>query len=143
MQIGSEIIANWVSLLRWFVSFLARRLSTTAFYSMSTCHLSLPRSLNRECREKGSSTCTTRSVRSLPRARPSTSQRPSISQMYLAKHTKEYSDREEESFRILQDPRQLPPAHRTQPLTPPGLDMAFIYIGIHSCAGFPLRQKSL
>ena len=46
-----------------FVSFLARRLSTTAFYSMSTCHLSLPRSLHRECREKGSSTCTTRSVR--------------------------------------------------------------------------------
>ena len=37
---------------------------------------------------------------------------------------KEYADSEEESFRILQDPRQLPPAHRPPPMTPPGLDIA-------------------
>ena len=34
---------------------------------------------------------------------------------------KEYADSEEESSRILQDPRQLPPAHRPQPMTRPDL----------------------
>ena len=36
---------------------------------------------------------------------------------------KEYADSEEESFCILQDPRQLPSAHRPPLMTPPGLDI--------------------